>query len=52
MQLLVITLYLCFCILTAFALRKKKGGFWLFFFCSIFFTPLVVALLGLLLSDK
>lgn len=36
-----VVVYLILCIVAAIAGRKRRIGFWGFFFCSILFTPFI-----------
>jgi hypothetical protein len=45
--------YLLFAVIIAFLLKNKRLGFWVMFFLSLIFTPLLMAVMGLIFSgDK
>lgn len=50
MMILAGVLYLFFAAIIAFLLKSGKVGFWAMFFLSIFFTPLLVAIMGLIFT--
>jgi len=43
-------LYVLFAAVIAFLLKTRKVGFWAMFFLSLIFTPLVVAIMGLIFT--
>ncbi|GEM_PF-2374724 len=45
-------IYLFFSFLVAGLLRERKGGFYLMFFLCLIFTPLLVGILGIILTRK
>lgn len=48
---IIATVYIVLCLLIAFIGLNRKFGFWGYFFCSLFLTPLIGALV-LLGSDQ
>ena len=43
-------IYVLFAAIVAFLLKTRKVGFWAMFFLSLIFTPLVVAIMGLIFA--
>lgn len=52
MNIILIITYIVFCLLVAIAGRKTRIGFFGILACSIFMTPLVVAILVVLFQPK